>query len=85
MEVVINLLIVIGAFISMEAVAWLTHKYVMHGFLWYLHRDHHQKEPGFFEKISLKVENVPVFEKNILKVEKSKRPGFCQSHLRALF
>ncbi len=34
----------------MEAVAWLAHKYVMHGWLWYLHKDHHQKEPGFFEK-----------------------------------
>jgi len=37
-------------FIVMEGVTWLTHKYVMHGFLWYLHRDHHQVEPGFFEK-----------------------------------
>jgi beta-carotene 3-hydroxylase len=34
----------------MEGIAWLTHKYVMHGFLWYLHKDHHQPEPGFFEK-----------------------------------
>lgn len=34
----------------MEFVAWAAHKYVMHGFLWYLHRDHHQREPGFFEK-----------------------------------
>ena len=50
MEAVVNLLIVIGAFISMEAVAWLTHKYVMHGLLWHLHRDHHKKEStGFFE------------------------------------
>ena len=24
--------------------AWFTHKYVMHGFLWYLHKDHHQKD-----------------------------------------
>lgn len=37
-------------FLFMEFVAWATHKYVMHGFLWYLHKDHHQKEPGFFEK-----------------------------------
>jgi beta-carotene 3-hydroxylase len=22
----------------------------MHGFLWYLHKDHHQKGPGFFER-----------------------------------
>jgi len=34
----------------MEGVTWLTHKYVMHGFLWYLHRDHHQQGPGVFEK-----------------------------------
>jgi beta-carotene 3-hydroxylase len=46
-----NLLIMIIAFIGMEGVAWLTHKYVMHGFLWYLHCDHHKRDDGaFFEK-----------------------------------
>ncbi len=45
-----NILIVLATFIIMELVAWLAHKFVMHGFLWYLHKDHHQKEPGFFEK-----------------------------------
>jgi beta-carotene 3-hydroxylase len=34
----------------MEFVAWFAHKYVMHGFLWFLHKDHHQHEPGFWEK-----------------------------------
>ena len=35
----------------MEFVAWFTHKYVMHGFLWYLHKDHHQpKANQVFEK-----------------------------------
>jgi beta-carotene 3-hydroxylase len=43
-------LLVLATFFVMEGVTWLTHKYVMHGFLWHLHRDHHQKEPGFFEK-----------------------------------
>jgi len=48
---IINALIVIGSFIAMEFVAWFTHKFVMHGFLWFLHRDHHQKDhPGFFER-----------------------------------
>lgn len=38
-------------FLLMEGVTWLTHKYVMHGFLWYLHEDHHQPEADrFFEK-----------------------------------
>ncbi len=40
----------------MEFVAWFTHKYVMHGFLWSWHEDHHlphfEKE-GFFEKNDL--------------------------------
>jgi len=38
-------LLTIGAFGAMEGVAWLAHKYVMHGWLWVLHRDHHQKGP----------------------------------------
>jgi beta-carotene 3-hydroxylase len=29
-------------FILLEGVTWLTHKFVMHGLLWYLHEDHHQ-------------------------------------------
>ena len=36
-----NLLIVLTAFILMEGATWVIHKYVMHGFLWFLHRDHH--------------------------------------------
>ncbi len=43
MTVLLNVLIVLVAFVAMEGVAWLTHKYVMHGLLWGLHRDHHQK------------------------------------------
>ena len=47
----INILILIVTFLCMEAVAWLAHKYIMHGFGWYLHRDHHQKNiSSFFEK-----------------------------------
>lgn len=46
-----NFLILLASFVAMEGVAWFTHKYVMHGFLWYLHKDHHKKEHyGFFEK-----------------------------------
>ena len=38
------------AFFGMEIVAWLAHKYIMHGLLWYLHKDHHKKEEeGFLE------------------------------------
>jgi beta-carotene 3-hydroxylase len=34
----------------MEFVAWFTHKYIMHGFLWSLHKSHHEKGEYFFEK-----------------------------------
>ncbi|MBU3713951.1 MAG: beta-carotene hydroxylase [Ferruginibacter sp.] len=43
-------LIILATFIIMEGITWLTHRYVMHGFLWILHEDHHRPGPGFFEK-----------------------------------
>ncbi len=46
-----NILIFLATFLAMEFVAWFTHKYVMHGFLWSLHEDHHtHTNVGFFEK-----------------------------------
>src|SRR5438132_12768033 len=50
MNWIVYILITLGTFGVMEAVAWATHKYIMHGLLWYLHEDHHTKSPGFFEK-----------------------------------
>lgn len=34
--------VTLATFLIMEGVTWCTHKFVMHGFLWYLHEDHHQ-------------------------------------------
>lgn len=50
MEPVIGILLAIGAFAMMEGVAYISHKYVMHGFLWSLHESHHRKRHGRFEK-----------------------------------
>ena len=36
-----NLLLLFGSFMLMESVAWFSHKYIMHGFLWKWHKDHH--------------------------------------------
>jgi beta-carotene 3-hydroxylase len=44
MLIVINTLIILGAAIAMEGLAWLTHKYVMHGWGWHWHESHH--DPG---------------------------------------
>ena len=47
---ILNIIICLFTFVFMEFVAWFTHKYVMHGFLWTFHKDHHVKETdGFFE------------------------------------
>jgi beta-carotene 3-hydroxylase len=42
---------IVVTFLVMEYVAWLMHKYVMHGFGWELHRDHHKRinHDSFFE------------------------------------
>lgn len=38
----------------MEGVAWFSHKYIMHGFLWSLHKDHHVKnKKSWFERNDL--------------------------------
>ena len=49
----LNIIIVVGTFLFMEFVAWATHKYVMHGFLWKIHEDHHSRGPGILEKNDL--------------------------------
>ncbi len=51
MMVFIYILTTVVAAVSMEGVAWLAHKYLMHGWLWNLHEDHHTKtSDSFFEK-----------------------------------
>jgi len=40
----INILLLILAYFFMEFVAWSNHKYIMHGFLWKWHKDHHRKD-----------------------------------------
>lgn len=50
----ISFLIFLATYLIMESVTWCTHKYIMHGFLWYLHADHHQpKYAHIFERNDL--------------------------------
>lgn len=53
--VVFYALVVVATAVAMEYVAWLAHKFLMHGFLWSWHEDHHkpQTKEGFFEKNDL--------------------------------
>ena len=51
METFLWILSLIGTFCFMEFMAWFSHKYIMHGFLWSLHKDHHVKDhDSWFER-----------------------------------
>lgn len=47
--IVYNILFLILGFIGMEVFSWFIHKYIMHGWLWQIHKTHHSKTKGFFE------------------------------------
>ncbi len=53
MYLIVDFLLILTAFLFMEFVAWFTHKYIMHGFLWVLHKDHHKEDHSRLEKNDL--------------------------------
>ena len=53
MEIVFPILIVLATVLAMEWVAWASHKYIMHGFGWGWHRDHHEQHDNLLEKNDL--------------------------------
>ncbi|NQW42666.1 MAG: sterol desaturase family protein [Bacteroidetes bacterium] len=53
MSLVLNIGIVLLGFVLMEAAAWATHKYIMHGFMWRWHKSHHESREGTYEKNDL--------------------------------
>ncbi len=51
MQTLLWIFVFLSTFCFMEFMAWFTHKYVMHGFLWNLHKDHHKKDhDSWFER-----------------------------------
>ncbi len=42
--------ILLLTFFGMEFMAWFTHKFVMHGFMWFFHADHHVSHQKIFER-----------------------------------
>ena len=53
MQILAAILIVVATVLAMEWVAWASHKYIMHGFGWAWHRDHHEPHDNFLEKNDL--------------------------------
>ena len=51
MTILLWILVFLSTYAFMEFIAWFTHKYIMHGFLWSLHKDHHHKDhDSWFER-----------------------------------
>jgi len=50
LTIIICAAIATGTFLFWELVAWFTHKYVMHGFLWVWHKSHHTVHDHALEK-----------------------------------
>lgn len=55
MTILLYIGITLGTALLMEFVAWFAHRYIMHGFLWDWHEDHHKPHTvaGFFQKNDL--------------------------------
>ncbi len=56
MNIILYIFITLASVAFMEFVAWFAHKFIMHGFLWNWHEDHHKphhEKEGFFEKNDL--------------------------------
>jgi beta-carotene 3-hydroxylase len=47
------ILLVILTVLAMEGVAWASHRYIMHGFGWAWHRDHHEPHDRVLERNDL--------------------------------
>ncbi|WP_370033517.1 sterol desaturase family protein [Qipengyuania mesophila] len=53
MDFLLPALIVLATVVAMELVAWSSHKYIMHGFGWGWHRDHHEPHDNLLERNDL--------------------------------
>jgi len=53
MQFLLDLLIIVVTVIAMEFVAWSSHKYIMHGWGWNWHKDHHEPHDNILEKNDL--------------------------------
>lgn len=53
LTIMLCVFVTIGTFLIWEFIAWFTHKYVMHGFLWSWHQSHHTAHKNKLERNDL--------------------------------
>lgn len=44
-----SLALILLTVVALEGLAWVVHRYLLHGPLWFLHRTHHEPQPTWFE------------------------------------
>ena len=49
MSILSGCLLFLATVAFMEGVAYVSHRWVMHGFGWFLHKSHHEARTGFWE------------------------------------
>jgi beta-carotene 3-hydroxylase len=49
MATMLLILLFLATIVAMEGVAYVAHRWVMHGFGWFLHESHHREREGLFE------------------------------------
>ncbi|WP_395622074.1 sterol desaturase family protein [Sphingomonas daechungensis] len=49
MNIFVGILLFSGTILAMEGVAYVAHRWVMHGPGWFLHESHHRQREGMFE------------------------------------
>lgn len=51
-DIILDVILAAAGFAFMEFAAWFIHKYIMHGPLWFLHKDHHVKNRDRFLELN---------------------------------
>ena len=74
MNTILWILVFLGTFSTMEFMAWFTHKYVMHGFLWNLHRDHHHKDHNQIFYIDADILSMQLWQPSVAFKTKKESP-----------
>ena len=49
MSIAVGILLFFATILAMEGVAYVAHRWVMHGFGWFLHASHHTPQKGWWE------------------------------------
>ena len=71
-----NFLVLLGTLVAMEGVGTLAHKYIMHGWGWWLHRSHHEPQLGMLETNDLYLVALGLIATALVALGKAGHNGF---------